>query len=49
MGKLSSYINKIEQLENETVVVSRITYLKNLKELSKLRYTVSKVKNKRME
>lgn len=49
MGKLSSYIKKIEKLENETLVVSRIAYLKNLRELAKLRYTVSKVKNKKME
>ena len=49
MGKLGSYIKKVEQLKNETIVVSRDTYLKNLRELAKLRYTVSKVKNKRME
>ena len=49
MGKLGSYIKKVEQLKNETIVVSRDTYLKNLRELAKLRYTVSKAKNKRME
>ena len=49
MGKLGSYIKKVEQLKNDTIVVSRDTYLKNLRELAKLRYTVSKVKNKKME
>lgn len=49
MGKLGSYIKKVEQLKNDTIVVSRDTYLKNLRELAKLRYTVSKVKNRKME
>jgi|GEM_PF-3599152 len=46
MGKLSKYIKKIEEVENENLVVNRIIYLKNLRELAKLRYTVSKSKPK---
>jgi hypothetical protein len=46
MGKLSQYIKKIEEVENENLVVSRAIYLKNLRELAKLRYTVSKSKPK---
>lgn len=49
MGKLSQYIKKIEEQENENLVVSRATYLKNLRELAKLRYTVSKAKKKNKE
>ncbi len=51
MGKLSKYIKKVEEVENESLVVNRVTYLKNLRELAKLRYTVSKskLKNKNKE
>ena len=49
MGKLNSYIKKIEQTDKETIEVSKAVYLKNLRELVKLRYTVSKVKKKTME
>ena len=30
MGKLGSYIKKVEQLKNETIVVSRVNYLKKI-------------------
>ncbi|MEA5092706.1 hypothetical protein SDC9_34916 [bioreactor metagenome] len=46
MGKLSKYIKKVEAVGDETLVVNRARYLKNLRELAKLRYTVSKSKPK---
>ncbi|MDD4722833.1 MAG: hypothetical protein PHR07_08840 [Acidaminococcaceae bacterium] len=49
MGKLSQYIKRIEEVESENLVVNRTIYLKNLRELAKLRYTISKAKKKKKE
>ena len=49
MGKLSKYIKKIEEIKTKDLVVNRAIYLKNLRELAKLRYTISKTKKKKTE